>query len=308
MRFKHEKVKSQPEGPPMELEQLRQFVQTAAYLNFTRAAAAVGLSQPALSRSIARLEEELGQPLFTRQTRQLVLTDAGTLLLSRARQMLALAEDARAEISDDGQTGRVRIGAIPTVAPFFLPSTLKRFQRTCPHARLVVQEDTTDHLLHALSEGEIDVAIAALPLEARYLAVEELFEEELFTVMAARHPLTRKRSLHLSDLEPYPFVLLGEAHCLTDNILAFCQQKSFHPLQVEKTSQLAMVQELVALNHGVSLIPAMARRHDTNRRRVYRQLAGNRPQRTIAMVTNPYRYHSRLLLQFLDLVRESRQP
>src|SRR5215471_17152727 len=108
----------------MELEQLRQFMKVAEFGNFTRAAEAVGLSQPALSRSIGRLEEELGQPVFERQTRQVTLTDAGKSLHARAQQIVSLAEDAKSEISDDGQTGRIRVGAIPTIAPFFLPCFL----------------------------------------------------------------------------------------------------------------------------------------------------------------------------------------
>ena len=108
----------------MELEQLRHFLKVAELGNFTRAAEAVGLSQSALSRSIARLEEELGQPIFERQTRKVALTDSGNLLLDRARQILSLVEDAKAEIYDDGQTGRIRVAAIPTIAPYFLPERL----------------------------------------------------------------------------------------------------------------------------------------------------------------------------------------
>ena len=104
----------------MEIEQLRQFLVVADLQNFTRAAESIGLSQPALSRSIQRLEDELGQPVFERQTRKVVLTDAGQLLQSRAHQILAIVEDTKAEISDDGESGRIRLGAIPTIAPYYL--------------------------------------------------------------------------------------------------------------------------------------------------------------------------------------------
>ena len=97
------------------------------------------------------------------------------------------------------------------------------------------------------------------------------------------------------DVEPYPFVLLGEAHCLTDSVVTFCRQRSVQPVAVERTSQLATVQELVSLGHGVSLIPAMARRHDRCDTRVYRSLDGDRPHRTVAMAWNPYRFESKLL-------------
>lgn len=288
----------------MEIEQLRQVVAVATTANFTRAAEGLGLSQPALSRSIAKLEEELGQPLFERQTRQLALTRAGSLLVERARRILAMVDDTRAEITDNGKTGQVRIGAIPTIAPYFLPSLLARFGREFPEASALVDEDTTDKLLKKLSDGVVDVAFLARPLEARYLDVVDLFEEELFLLLSAGHPLVERKQVRLADIEALPFILLGEAHCLTDNIVTFCRQRSFHPMSVERTSQLATVQELVALGHGVSLVPSMARMVDSDPRRVYRSLAGTRPTRTVAMAFNPYRFQSRLLEGFKNLARK----
>jgi LysR family hydrogen peroxide-inducible transcriptional activator len=289
----------------MELEQLRHFLCIAEQGTFTRASKQVGLSQPALSRSISRLEEELGQPLFERQTRRVVLTEAGNLLLGRARQILTLADDAKTEISDDGETGRVRVAAIPTVAPYFLPKRLKAFQKAHPRAKLIVHEDTTEQLLKQLSDGMVDIVIAAVPLVAKYLHIEPLFVEQLLLVTASGHRLAKQKHIQASDLESLPFVLLGEAHCLTGSIVSFCRQKSFHPVSVERTSQLAMVQELVALDHGISLIPEMASSIDKDNRRVYRSLQGTKPTRTIAMVTNRYRYQSQLQRKFEQLIRDS---
>lgn len=287
----------------MDLDQLRYFLRVAERQNFTRAAEDLDISQPALSRSIQKLEEELGQPVFERRARSLSLTDAGALLQARAQQVLTLLEDTRAEITDDGQSGRVRIGAIPTIAPYFLPDVLRKFSREFPKATLIVQENTTDALLKSCTQGEIDLAILALPVPARYLEVEELFEEELLLVLPPDHPLTEVEKIRLTDVEPYPFVLLDEAHCLSDNIVSFCRQRSFQPVAVERTSQLVMVQELVSLSHGVSMIPAMARVLDKTDRRVYRSLAGRKPTRTIAVVWNPYRFQSRLLKAFRERLR-----
>ncbi len=291
----------------MDLEQLRHFLKVAELRNFTRAADLVGLSQPALSRSIARLETELGQPVFERQSRHLTLTEAGELLLGRAQQILALVEDTQLEIGDDGQSGRVRVAAIPTIAPFFLPELLKRFRAGFPHASVIVQEDTTDKLLQKLSDGEVDVAIMARPFEARSLDIEDLFEEELLLVLPTDHPLCGKPQIRIGDIESLPFVLLGEAHCLTDNVLSFCRHKAFQPLAIERTSQLATVQELVSLNHGVSLIPAMAQQLDTSPSRTYRSLSGTRPTRKIVMVSNPHRFQSRLKQGFQQLLRSCSQ-
>lgn len=289
----------------MDVEQLRYFLKVAERGNFTRAAEEVGISQPALSRSIARLEQELGQPVFERQTRGLALTEAGQLLQGRAQQIVTLIEDTKSEITDDGVSGRVRVAAIPTIAPYFLPDVLRRFSDEFPEAFLSVHEDTTDHLLKSVNDGIVDVAILALPLEARYLDIEELFEEELLLVVAPDHPLATRKQVRLADIEPHPFVLLGEAHCLSDNIVTFCRQKSFHPVTVERTSQLATVQELVSLRHGVSMIPEMARRRDNSSDRVYRSLNGTRPSRRIVAVTNPYRFQSRLVQSFVKHLKGS---
>lgn len=289
----------------MEIEQLRQFLKVAETQNFTRAAEEVGLSQPALSRSISRLEEHLGQPVFERQSRRVLLTDAGRILKSRAEQILSIVDDTKAEISDDGESGRLRIAAIPTIAPYYLPRLLRRFAKEFPKSMLTVQEDTTDNLIKRCTQGEVDLAILALPITTKYLEVEKLFEEELLLVLPNDHALTDKDQIHMSDVEPLPFVLLGEAHCLSDSIQDFCRQQSFHPVSVERTSQLATVQELVSLNHGVSMVPRMAVESDDSKRRQYRSVCGKKPMRTIAMVWNPYRFQSRLLERFKETARDS---
>ena len=171
---------------------------------------------------------------------------------------------------------------------------------------MTVQEGTTEHLLARLAQGDVDLAVVALPITAKYLEIEELFEEELLLVLPTGHPLETKRRITLADVDPLPFVLLDEAHCLSDSIVSFCRQRSFVPLSVERTSQLATVQELVALGHGVSMIPAMARRLDESKRRVYRSFDGQRPTRKVAMVWNPYRFQSLLVQQFRQQLRDSR--
>jgi len=288
----------------MDLEQLEHFLAVSETQNFTRAAELISLSQPAISRSIQRLEEEFALPLFERQSRKVTLTEAGEMFLPRARQVLALINEAKLEINDDGQSGRLRIGAIPTIAPYFLPGLLQEFSQHYPQATLWVHEDTTDNLLGRLKQGEIDVAILALPIPAKYLEVEELFSEELFVVLAHDHPLSVKKQLYVADVRALPFVLLAEAHCLSENILGFCSQRAFQPISLEKTSQLATVLELVAINHGISLIPQMAQRQDDSPLRIYRSMSGAKPTRTIAAAWNSYRFQSRLLKAFHASLRE----
>lgn len=288
----------------LEFQQLTYFLAVARTKNFTRAAEEVGISQSALSRSILKLEDQFGQPLFERKPRSVTLTDLGEMLVSRAEQILSMVEDTFAELSDAKRSGKVRVAVIPTIAPFWLPQVLRQFAELFPDVSVIVQEETTDNIVKACSHGEVDLAILARPVAAKYLEIEDLFEEELVLVMPNGHPLEKKRSIKLSDVQDLPFVMLGKEHCLSDNIATFCRRDSVEPVSVERTSQLATVQELVSLNHGISMVPKMAQQIDQSDRRVYRSFTGERPKRTIVMVGNPYRFQSRWLVAFKEHLRK----
>lgn len=287
-----------------EFSQLKQFVGVARAKSFTRAASELNVSQSALSRSIQRLEEGFGQPLFERKPREVVLTELGEILLERAKEILKLAEDTFSELSEAGRGGRIRLGAIPTIAPYFLPDLLRGFAEQHPGVSVVVQEDTTENLIKRCNHGELDLAILAQPVIAKYLEVEALFDEELLLVLPVEHPLASRDTIIADAVDEFPFVLLNEAHCLSDNIESFCRQQSIQPISVERISQLATVQELVALGHGVSLIPAIARSLDDSDRRVYRSFTREKPARTVAMMWNPYRYQSRWVEELRTFLRK----
>lgn len=289
----------------LSLPSLEQFVVLARTRNFTRAADELHLSQPALSRAIQKLEEQLGQPLFERKPREVILTDLGELLLDRAREILKLVEDTFSELTEAGRRGRIRLGAIPTIAPYLLPGLLGSFAKNHPDISVIVQEDTTETLLKRCTHGEIDLAIIALPVIARHLEIEPLFDEELHLVLPVGHPLTAIKTVTIDALSGYPFVTLNEAHCLSENISAFCRRRSIQLITVERTSQLATVQELVALGHGISLVPDLARKIDQCDRRVYRSFSGERPRRTIAMIWNPDRKQGKAVKALMAHARQA---
>ncbi len=287
----------------LNLHLLEQFIALARTKNFTRAADELHLSQPALSRAIQKLEDQLGVPLFERKPREVVLTDLGELLLERAKEILRLMEDTFSELSEASRRGRIRLGAIPTIAPYFLPGMLSGFAQKHPEISVIVQEEPTENLIKRCSHGEIDLAIVALPILAKNFEVERLFDEELFLVAPVGHTLTKPKTVAIDALDGFPFVMLNEAHCLSENISSFCRQKSVQPVTVERTSQLATVQELVTLNHGVSIVPEMARRVDASDRRVYRSFSGDKPMRTVAMMWNPGRFQSKSVKALMEHVR-----
>lgn len=283
----------------MEMHQLRYFAKVAELGNVTRAAEACSVSQPSLSQQIAKLERELGQPLFERLGRGVRLTEAGRLFRRYADQILSLTEDARTRVADDADSGHITLAAIPTIAPYFLPGVLTRFAKECPRARIEIVEETTAGILRLLAEGDIDLAILALPIQAEYVHTKTLFTEELLAVLPAAHPLAKKPKLSLKDLVAEPFVVLNEAHCLTGTTMSFCARHAASPLVTAKSHQLLTVLELVRLGQGVSLVPAMAVPKGDDAGRVYRSLAGEKPTRTIALAWNRMRYQTQLFKRFV---------
>lgn len=287
----------------MEIQQLRMFLKVAEHGSFTKAARECGVSQPAISQQVARLESGLGRPLFERQGRQVALTEAGELLRRRALQIVSLVEDTARLLCDDGETGKVVVSAIPTVAPYLMPGLLDAFHEEHPRARVEVNEEVTEVILRRCAMGEIDVGVLAMPTSRGYLRFESLFEEELLLVTSADHELVGRDRVDLDDLRELPFVLLDEAHCLSDDIRGFCRRRLFQPVTTGRVSQLATVQELVAQDFGVSLIPEMAVPADPPGRLRFRPLDGEKPTRTITACWNPDRYQSRLMLSFLETLK-----
>lgn len=287
----------------MEIQQLRMFLKVAELGSFTKAGREFEVSQPAISQQIGRLEQSLGRPLFERQGRQVALTEAGEMLRRRALQIVSLVDDTARLLGDDGETGKIVVSAIPTIAPYLMPALLEAFHAEHPQAQVEVNEEVTEVILRRCALGEIDVGVLAMPASRGYLKFETLFEEELLLATSAGHALVSRDRVELDDLRDLPFVLLDEAHCLSDDIRGFCRRRLFQPVTTGRVSQLATVQELVAQGFGVSLIPEMAVPAGPSPRLQFRSLDGEKPLRTVTACWNPDRYQSRLMLSFLKTLK-----
>ncbi len=290
----------------MELHQLRYFVSVADEENFTRAAEACQVAQPSLSQQIIKLEKELGQKLFERLGRRVKLTDAGKFLYERATTILANVDHAKEDMLDDLATGegRVAIGAIVTAAPFLLPPLLKLFARSFPNAEIVVHENLTDHILADCRRGDLDIGLVALPIDDDQLYIEPLFKDELLLCVHHKHKLATKQKVTIQDITQEPFILLDPIHCLGEQVVSFCQGNECRPKVACRSSQIMTVQELVALDHGVSLLPASAAKTDKSRLRKYISLSGVRPHRTMAMVWHKKRHQSHIVCAMVESIRE----
>lgn len=286
----------------MDLHQLRYFAAVARLGNFTRAAEACGVTQPTLSQQIAKLELELGKPLFHRLPRGADLTDAGRAFRDKIDPALALVDDAAADVVKNAAAPKLTVAAIPTVAPYLLPPVLVKFAAQHPEARVELREYTTDETLARLAEGELDLAVLALPLppdETR--EAETLFTEELLLAVPAQHPLAMKPRVTVKDLAAERFIVLHEMHCLSETAASFCARHALSPITAAKTHQLATVVALVRLGHGISLVPRMAAAADPGV--AYRELSGDKPNRTLAAVRSRHRLKGSLHAAFVTLLR-----
>ncbi len=174
----------------MELYQLRYLLAVADTGNFTRAAEKLFVTQPTLSQQIINLERELGHKLFHRLGRTAVLTEAGNIFLERARRILFEADNAAKELQDDpGLERRINIGAIPTVAPYLLPSLIALCRERHPNLQISVREDFRPQLVRGVLEGELDLAITAQPVTNRQVSVDSLMSEPLLLVVGCQHRL-----------------------------------------------------------------------------------------------------------------------
>lgn len=289
----------------MELHQLRYFVAVARLGNFSRAAEQCCVSQPSLSQQIQKLERGLGHPLLDRLGKRTVVTEAGKVLLEQAEAILSAVDRAERQVMDfdRAMSGRLVVGAIPTVAPYLLPEVLKEFTTQHPSVELILHEDFTSHLIPAAVSGDLDVAIIALPIPEERLTGEPLFTEPLLLALPAGHRLLAKKEIALADAREERFIVLNELHCLGEQILYFCREGGCERITC-RTSQVSTVLTLIALGQGVSLVPQMARpAGDPDGPVVFRRLAGKQPERTIAAVRHKDRYHSSAAGRFLAVLK-----
>jgi len=244
----------------MQLHQLRYFCAVANAGSFTRAAEREHVAQPSLSQQVRKLEDELGARLFDRLGRRVRLTSFGHTFLLRAEAILREVSTAKREIEEMSamERGRIVVGAIPTVAPYFLPQRLASFAAEFPGVHVSVLEDTTPVLLERLQEAAIDMALMALPVPRDQFVCQELLREPLYLVVPRGHRLAGSSKVRLKQVENDSFLLLKEGHCFRENTLSACSRAKVQPNVVFESGQFATILAMVAANTGVSVVPEMA--------------------------------------------------
>ncbi|MGF1452044.1 MAG: LysR family transcriptional regulator [Opitutales bacterium] len=291
----------------MEFHQLRYFVEVARQRNFSRAAEHCHVSQPSLSQQIQKLEDELGQPLFTRTRLGAVLTPFGEATLPRAEAILNGAANLLEEA--DAQQGEVRgtlrVGAIPTIAPYLLPGLVRCSLERYPELNLEISEEVTAGLVAHLRNGELDFVILSPPfLGQDATAIEPLGDDELLVALPPDHALTRPRRLSLEKLAQEPMIVLKEAHCLGRQSVSLCETSGVHPRVSIQSAQLETVVALVEAGLGFSFLPAMAREAMENRKITLRSVDPKPVSREIVIARPRNGHLSRAGNAFLKLARD----
>ena len=288
----------------LTLKQLRYFDALARHGHFGRAAEVCAISQPALSMQIREMEAVLGSELFERGARQVRLTGFGEDVLVRAREILReveeLADMARA--ARGSLSGRLRIGVIPTIAPYLLPAIIARLTEANEGLDIHLRETVTPKLIRELEEGRLDTAIVALPVSEALLTEVDLFAEDFVLVRPgadAQKPVPAPEMLREMRL-----LLLEEGHCFRDQALSFCYAGQAAPRELLDGSSLSTLVQMVGAGIGVTLIPEMAVTVETRSAHVaIARFNGAQPSRRIGMVWRRSSPLSKQLMQVAEVVR-----
>lgn len=290
----------------LTLKQLRYFEALAQHGHFGRAAQACAISQPALSVQIRELEESLGTELFERGARQIRLTNFGEEFATRVRGILRSVDELGelAMASRDHLVGRLRIGVIPTIAPYLLPEIITDLTAANSSIDIQIRESLTPILVRELADGRLDAAIVALPVSEPSLTEVSLFEENFVLVRPVADE-GRPVPGH-EDLRELKLLLLEEGHCFRDQALSFCNIQSSRPREMLDASSLATLVQMVGAGLGVTLIPEMAIAVETRSAPVsIAHFRNPQPSRTIGMIWRKTSPLAKQLRQISEVVRKT---
>ncbi|HGY90028.1 MAG TPA: LysR family transcriptional regulator [Planctomycetes bacterium] len=273
------------------IRQLESLVAVADHLNFRKAAEACYITQPALSAQIQQLEALLGVPLFERDRRRVVPTPAGRDLAEKARKILVLVKEFGDSASPfkEPLTGDLKLGVIPTVAPYLLPGALAGVRTRFPQLRLHLHEAPTEVLVRQLEHGDLDLLLLAMEAELGDAETHPLFSDPFQLAVPATHPLAKRKTVTESDLTGEDVLLLDDMHCLRDQALDICHRTGMREKVDCRASSLSTLVQMVAGGLGVTLLPELALAVEVSPDRPLGLLRFRKihPQRTIGLAWRP---------------------
>lgn len=298
----------------MNFQQLEYIVSLDQHRHFSKAAKACFVTQATLSMMIKKLEEELEVTLFDRSRQPVMPTEAGRVIIDQARKVLKEANSIRQYSGDlkSGTQGELKIGIIPTLAPYLLPLLLPNFLKEYPEVKLHIQEETTEQILQLLSSDKIDVGIMATPLPVQDFRQTPLFYEEFNVFVASTSKQYRKKYILPEDIDVNQLWLLEEGHCLRSQILNLCElQKkgaSAHNLYYE-TGSIESLLQITEINQGITIIPELAALHmSEERKEKIHHFKPPVPVREISLVTYRHFIKEKLLQVLQQSIIDCTRP
>lgn len=244
----------------MTLTELKYIVAVANERHFGRAAQRCFVSQPSLSASVKKLEEELGVQIFERRRGDVLVTEIGEQVIAQAQRALGEAERVKlmAKQAKNPLKGVLRLGVIHTVAPYLLPELVVTLKSIAPQLTLDIEENLTANLDQMLKGGLVDAAIVALPYEASGIEITPLYDEEFRVIVPAKHPWSRRKVVAADALRGQNLLLLNIGHCFRDQVLDACHEFVRTPVPGKQGNSLETIRNMVASGMGISVMPATA--------------------------------------------------
>ncbi len=281
----------------MELLQLRYFQTVARLQHMTKAAEELHVGQPSLSKTIARLEEDLGVPLFDRQGRQIRLNQFGKAFLHRVERAFMELEAGKNEIIELSGLDRGVISLAVSITSV-LPKLLGSFLAQYPDVRFQQFLGSPLSMKHQLEQGEVDFCISSTPIQSPDIEWEPLFTEEIFLIVSREHPLASREEINLREVEHEPFISMNPRYGLRDLTDDFCRQAGFTPNIAFEGDEQTVLGELVKEGLGVAFTPALTLGSDPSNKIKRLRIVEPNCQRTIGLARSKSRYLSKAAQQF----------
>lgn len=288
----------------MNLRDLRYIATIAETRNFSEAAKMCHVSQPTLSAQVKKLEDYLGVTLFERNNKSVLPTENGSEIIEAAKRVIAEADRIKelADASKNPYAGRFRLGAFPTLAPYYLPRILPFVHEIFPKLTLILVEEKTNELLKQLKAGQLDAALLALPIADDSLETTKIYEDPFFLAVADDHPMAGADSVTTAELLSQSLMLLEEGHCLREQALEICTTAGGQEVKGLRATSLETLREMVKVGTGTTLIPQTAIRKG-ERGIVYLPFSDSEPKRTIALVWRKTTARAALMEKMVELLK-----
>ncbi|NIK67201.1 LysR family transcriptional regulator [Paenibacillus sp. BK720] len=293
----------------MDIRHLQYFVEAARFQSFTKAAHSLYITQPTISKMIKNLEEELGVVLFERVGKKIVLTDAGSILLEQAQQMVQSFGNMNSRLSElmELKVGHIRIGLPPMVGVTFFPRIIGKFREKYPKITMQLFEHGAKKVEADVGSGALDIGVILLPTNDEKFESFCFLRQDLMLVVPPSHKLAGRKEVPLIDLKEEPFLFFHEEFTLHDRILAECEKLGFQPDVVFKSTQWDFISEMVAAKLGIALLPeAICRELDLERLRIIPLTSPSIPWH-LAMIWRRDSYQSFAAREWIAFAREALQ-